>query len=693
MATQKIFQSEVRSELGTCKLEIFDTSPDSDTPNGALRGDVIGGIKLQQGDTGQSGEGLPFGVFGSYFDLQVTDPTKALDTLFSKDFSRSRFPVELTFPPSSALSTFYGAVEPSIQTRPIAPRLQVETISVTVSDGLGALKDAARIPSGGRRFGKTIIGFLMEGLSEANPDLDLYYFSDVRGNRPTTGRAPLDLEFLVPSTKGHGKHAPVSGENKRVEGSSAYDQLENLCKKLHAALFQDLRKEAWVFCDAASIGFPVDGKRVDVSDRQGRTRVRTYIDDVTFNGQTETLKEPRVGDEDRLEPIEAAGSAVLKNGDFSLDPNFEQLTELPPTNSGLLFWDQGGATLEFYGSAGNIEGTEVEIKAAQAIVSVPIPVGVSLGDLDAVRVQTTAQGGSPKAKVQVVYRDGPNTFFVEQSPSGGTPLIFDLDGTRNSVENVTVFFTTDAVGDPTDLRSYTLDFLQTDQEVQPDGTRKERYRSVDQIIFDEQGRGSVQKEVNGTTFLTTLSNGYPTPSAKYISRRYSDTDLLARWQARDLLNLLNPGIDTLRDVALGQWLPLGTRVKWEKPIRGDGQSDFVHQTGRTLHIGTEDFSAATEINEVEIDPDVSDTVSNVAVESVNAALELTGSVNETAKDVGPFVTERAGAALELTASVNDNASPLWEDRDDLEYTKGTGGGTKTGNAPTWESRDNLEHTK
>jgi len=91
----KIIESTVRTQLGISVLRIYDNNPDVNTPD-LHRPKIRGGIELEQGDSGQSNEGLPTTSKGSFFNLVFDDnKNNEFSSLFKGIFDESRFTVEL----------------------------------------------------------------------------------------------------------------------------------------------------------------------------------------------------------------------------------------------------------------------------------------------------------------------------------------------------------------------------------------------------------------------------------------------------------------------------------------------------------------------------------------------------------------------------------------------------------------------
>lgn len=608
MATEKIFQNDIRTELGRCTLRIYDTEADSGTPN-LHSGDILGGVELEMGDTGQSGEGLPIGVFGSFFDLTFVDNfDNEFRSVFNENFSRTRYRVEFEFPSSSDLKTWFGWVVPDIQARPLSERTQENTASVTCADGLGGLKED---PPKNGVFRTTVNDYLVDVFADAHTSPDVVKRVDSRGNDPTTSDFPVGTSRLIPNESPLGTFSPRSGDNKGLEGDTSREQLENLCKTFHASAYQDVRIGAFAFVDGASIGYPLEGEKYD----RGSASWSSF----TFPDNRETIADPRDEDEDVLEPETSVRKVCVDTPNWALDPSFEQYDTIPSTNS--LYWFvHDGAELR--NSSKDDRETELDI-SGNPTPEVYVFIGVDLQYVDAVRVSTESDGDldAPNVGVTVVYGDGSSEDFTTSQG----PIICDLDPTKNTLNQVNTQW--GPVGNNSlVLFNYKYELLQSEQVVQPDGSTETQYQRTDTICFVDDGDGRVVEETNNLNYVIELSDGSRATSDGYYSRRYQNVGNLARWRAINILSILKPGVEKLQNVALGQWLPLGTRAKFTKPGESS-EANFVPQTGRKLFIGA-DPDTGTELFDIEINDEVDNLVFGSTTESASFELSLSLSASE-----------------------------------------------------------------
>jgi len=580
-----IYRSPIRTAAGEAEVRITDTAPTVDTPDLSTR-PADGGITLKMGDSGSSGSGFPT-TLGSSFELRIPDPQYDFQDLFLSVFDDRRFEVALDLP---GLGTWHGYVKSTLQTRRLTRKTSAGTTAIKCFDGLALLgEDDTAINA--RPL--SVRQVLVEAFARANPDLPIVFYSDVSAK--TIEGNDVGYDKLRPIAGNPRSYEPPqpngpSGEQQEdgLEGETLRDQLDQLCERLTAVAYQDVRQQAWALVDVAAIGAPVTGQRYDGSSWSSYTFPQQTVD---VTGSTPTLEDVQDG----LKTKKSVRAVCTEVSNWVTDPGFESTLN----GDDLFFWTTTDAKRS---SEGKLTETSSTGYATQEVNFSNLDI---YDDIDAVRLVTDVGAQAFPTGVAIFYGNGDTAVF-QFSSNGDTDVYApkDFDGDHDEITKIAVTVAPDGTG----IGFVKLNLLQklTDSPVGNDGDLN-KYRVVDTFCYtaDETGRATVEPDVGG--FLTVLSGGEEVPAQEWQSARYSSSpyDRLSRWRAVNILALRPPPYERLSTRLLGEWAPLGTRLRVRKP--GDTQDTFfVPLKGRDLEVSTAD--ATTDLEDVELPRAVTDAL-------------------------------------------------------------------------------------
>lgn len=591
--SQRIYDAQVSTAAGMAAVRITDTVPTANTPEVSRR-PPEGEVELRMGDGGEQAEGLPTSL-GSYFELQIPDPDRTFQDLFRSVFDDRRFTVELDVP---AVGTWHGYVKSTLQTRPASRRTRAGVTLVNCFDGLSLLKEEDTAVNARTM---TVQEILAEAFAEANPDLDIVARVDVEAR--TIDNDVVGLESLRPVAGNPQFYEPITpdgpGEeaaDEGLEGDSLRAQLNDLCNRLGAVAYQDVRLNAWAFMDFPSIGASVGAKRYDGSSWSS----------FAVPGQTVSVASADIADEGpdayKTQPSVRAVCTTVKN--WVTDPGFEGVE----SDGDLHFWalsqaertSEGKITETDSSGAGGTAEQTIDLSdldvydsiiAIRALVDVPaeILLTITFGNGD---TETNASGTPDQKRV-----------YIGREPTGGHSSIDEVTVEvlleDQDLGHVEVNFLLATAGDPSGPGDTTA--------VPPSGDGI-RWRVVETVCYtadDETGRTTVESDAGG--FLTVLSDGSEVPATEWQSKRYASSPYrrFSRWRAVNLLALRPPPYERLDTDVLGSYVPLGTRVQVTKP--GDTEPTvFVPLKSRELSLGPGE--AVTTLKDVEVPADVVELV-------------------------------------------------------------------------------------
>lgn len=584
-----IYKSPIRTGAGEAEVRITDTAPTVDTPSLSTRPAEVG-ITLKMGDSGSSGSGFPT-TLGSSFELQIPDPQYKFQDLFLSVFDDRRFQVELEIP---QLGTWHGYVKSTLQTRRLSRKTSAGTTTVRCFDGLALLGEEDTAINA---RALDVRSFLVEAFAVANPDLPIVFYSD------------LSAETIEGDTVGFDKLRPIADnarayeppqpngpseeqEEEGLEGETLREQLDDLCTRLTAAAYQDIRQETWAVVDVAAIGAPVTGERYDGS------RWESYV----FPEQSvqQSSGEASIKDEaDALKTKKSLRAVCTEIKNWVTDPGFEATTN----GSDLVYWVLTDAERN---SDGYLVETASGGNAVQVIDVSEIPI---LEEVDAIRHQVATLNDNINATVTArpKYGNGDDSNLYTQVSTSSRIFTYspvDQGGPHDSLDQVKVTITPDGAK----VERYIFQFLKklTDNPIDNLG-RDNKYKVVDTWCYEADGEGRTTVESDAGGFLTILSSGDVTPAKEWDSERYDSDpyERFSKWRATNLLALRPPPYERLSTQLIGDWAPLGTRLRVQKP--GEKRDTFfIPLKGRDLDLSPS--KPATDLEDVELPRAVTDAL-------------------------------------------------------------------------------------
>lgn len=576
--SQEIYQGRIQTGAGVAEVRITDTAPTAGTPSVSQR-PPEGSVTLRMGDGGEQAEGLPTSL-GSYFELQIPDPDRQFQDLFRSVFDDRRFTVELDVP---SVGTWHGYVKSTLQTRPASRRTRAGTTQVKCFDGLALLKEGDTAVNARTM---TVQEVLVEAFAEANPGLDIVARVDVEAR--TVDNDVVGLEGLRPIAGNPQSYEPPTpggpgGESDEngLEGSSLREQLNDLCGRLGAVAYQNVRLGAWVFMDVAAVGAGGSAARYDGTEWSSRSVPEQTV---TVGGTAELLD----NSEDAYKTLQSVRAACTEVGNWIRDPGFEA-TE---SDGDLAFWALTGAKRT---SDGIVVQDSADGNVSQTIDFADLDI---YDAIDGFRVDVT---GDFCEIVWITYGNGDTTEVTPGSILNPLYVSKDPDGGHDEIVEVEVQIDLSDAG----TEFVALNLLQklTGNPIAFSGADN-KYRQVSRVCYtadDETGRTTVESDAGG--FLTVLSDGSEVPATEWQSKRYPSSPYgrLSRWRAVNLLSLRPPPYERLQADLIGAYAPLGTRLQVTKP--GDTEPTvFVPLKSRELSIGPGE--AVTTLKDVEVPADV-----------------------------------------------------------------------------------------
>ena len=585
--SELIYQGRISTAKGPTEVRITDTAPDSRTPP-LSRKSPHGGITLEMGDAGDTVNGFPTSI-GSFFTLRLPDPNRRFQDAFRRAFDDERFEVDLDVP---SVGTWRGYVKSTLQTRPITQETRNGVTGVKCFDGLAAI-DADDTAINARV--RSVREFLVEAFEGANDRLDIIASVDVQA-QGITG-ATRDLSALFPVSGNARSFIPPTpngpdgaGGEDGLDGDTLRAQLDDLCARLGAVAYQDVRQEAWAFMDVASIGAAQTAERYDGSSWASFPMPRQ---EVATSGQAGAQLLDENNEALKTRPSLRAVCAEIEN--HLTDPGFEA-TE---TGSDLVYWQQtdvqrnsdGFAALQTDSTGAGIEQT-VDFSGMRvydqidAIRLVPDRPQYQVLEVEIFYGDGTSQQASTTGSFDAFYREKDTSRVI----GGG--------GQKDAIDAIRVRAKPKS-GEP--IETLELNLLQqlTEGRVDPNG-RDNKYSVVSTVCFtpegSEAGRTEAEQEVGG--FLASIDGqDGKAPVASWQSARYGSFNRFERWRATNLLALRPPRIERLEETLIGAYAPLGTRVRATKP--GDtAASTFVPLEARELSLRP--GAAETALHDVEI---------------------------------------------------------------------------------------------
>jgi len=588
MASQLILDEEIRTGLGVGRLLVVDTSPTAQTPD--LRKRDVAPIKLEWGDQTRTEDGFLLSA-GSFFDLNVEDPQRQLQRLFREAFDDRRFEVTLEVPLGGGQKGIWdGYVKSSLQTRGAAQRTRQGRAQVTCFDGL-ALLDEDDTAVNARAL--DVKDFLTVAFGFANPRPDIIFRSDLEAK--TIEGNVVGFDKLRPFAGNPGSYEPPQpngdggeSDEKGLEGGTLLKQLQSLADSLTATAYLDIRQRAWVLMDTPSVGAPVTAERYSGSEWT------TY----QVPEQSVQVSAAEIEDKDNAYKTQRSVRAVCTQVENWLrDPFFEASTN----GTDLFFWDQSGDQRNSDGYL--VENTNTGDFTTQRVDFTDISL---YDDVDVIGLDFKIADQDPSSfqyelGIDIEYGNGDvtrRTEFVDETTTSSFFLFpKDPSGGHDSIAAITFLV------DMTDVKfdALGLGFLRK-LTPNPLGNNidNNKFAAVTTFCYTAaEGRTEVKPDAG--SFLTVLSGGDEAPAAEWQSKRYDSSpyDRLSRWRATNLLALRPPGYERLKTTLEGVLAPFGTRLKVQKP--GDRQKTvFVPHQSRTLHLGTKDHAAATDVQDVEL---------------------------------------------------------------------------------------------
>lgn len=595
-----IYKAPVRTGLGPGEVRITDTAPDGSTPS--LRTvPPKGELRLQQGNTATAETDLPTTI-GSFFDLRFSDTrSRAFQRLFRTVFAETRFEVELDLP--RRMGTWYGYVKSTLQSRRLTRRTGPGEVRITCFDRMAALgADGTSINARSR----DVRQFLVEAFAQANPTLPIAFYTDLTAEtiegdvvgpekwRPIAGNA---RSYEPPAPNG------PSGEQREtgLEGSSLRAQLDDLCGRLGAVAYQDIRLGAWAVVDFAAIGAPVTGARYDGSSWSS----------YTFPEHTESVGElpggKAVDTEDALKTQESVKAVRFEIGNWMTDPGFEATLngsdfEYYTTKNG--HWERNSDG--YAASTASNASTDNELRQEVDLTQFDIKGQV---DVISLKFESNTDADTGLTLNTGVYLDGFGGLATDRiegaGDDGSFSIFFDVDSlltdaSATSFGVIGVGFSDTVSGDVI-IETVQLQLLRklTDNPVDDFGLNN-KYERIETVSYTsgEKGRTSIESDAGG--FLTVLTDGSEVPAQEWRSDRYSSSPYirLSRWRAINLLAVRPPPHERLETTVVDALVPLGTRVEARKPGAA-AHTSFVPLKGRVVHLAG-DEGTSTELKDVEI---------------------------------------------------------------------------------------------
>jgi len=586
--SQLIYKSPIQTARGPAEVRITDTAPSPQTPSLSER-PALGGIELKMGDEGSTAQGFPT-TLGSSFELRIPDPRYHFQDLFLAVFDDRRFEVELEIPQTG---TWKGYVKSTLQTRRASRKTAKGITTIKCFDGIALLgEDSTAINA----RATDVLTFLEEAFAVANPDLPILFYSDLKAT--TIEGSDIGFASLRPIAKNARSYEPPepngpSGEQLEdgIEGDTLREQLDTLAEKITAVAYQDIRQGAWAFIDVAAVGANVTGKRYNGGDWSSYTlpEQTLYID-----AQAVALED----EQEALKTEESVRAVCINLRNWLTDPGFE--ASLNGTD--LEFWKQ---TQVERNSDGYLIDTSSDSSTVEGVQVVDFSEVDIYGRVDVFRLLVT-DTRNHVLEFKITYGNGDTSTARRNVADDRLYSEIDPDGGHSEVESVRVSLNPNS-SDPLQTASFELLQKLTNNAVSSAGTNN-KYRVVDTVCYkasDESGRSTIEPEAGG--LLTVLADNSESPVEKWKSSRYDSSpyDRLGRWRAVNLLSLRPPPYERLRTSLIGEWVPLGTRLKMEKPDE-DRQNVFIPLKGRTLTISQS--RAETSLEDVELPRAVTDKI-------------------------------------------------------------------------------------
>jgi len=579
--SELIYQGRISTAKGPTEVRITDTAPDARTPP-LSRKSPHGGITLEMGDAGDTVGGFPTSI-GSFFTLRLPDPNRRFQDAFRRAFDDERFTVALDVP---SVGTWRGYVKSTLQTRPITQETRNGVTGVKCFDGL-ALLGAGDSAINARSISAR--EFLEIAFQEANDALDIIASVDVQAQGIEGTTYGIDSLFPVSGTaRSYEPPAPngPSGvqDEGGLDGDSLRAQLDDLCARLGAVAYQDVRQEAWAFMDVASIGAAQTAERYDGSSWASFSMPRQ---EVVTSGQAGAQLLDENQEALKTRPSLRSVSAEIRN--FVTDPGFEATTN----GTDLVYWD----TTETERNSDGYLAKTANATDTFGVQTIDLSGLTVVGKADVIRLSITGPNAN-FLSITITYRQGAFSTTSTQSPSEVYAEVEDsgLSFTPEEVQSVTINMRPG--GGPIETAEVNLLQKLTNKPVRIAGTDN-KYRVVESVAFrTEGGTGRTETEQEAGGFLVPIGGSSDlSPAVSWQSARYGSFNRFERWRATNLLALRPPRIERLEETLIGAYAPLGTRVRATKP--GDtAASTFVPLEARELSLRP--GAAETALHDVEI---------------------------------------------------------------------------------------------